>query len=61
MVEQLLEARVVSLKIYLSTGSEWKDAFTGKKYNGGQTIDYKIKNIPIFTKNNFDFSLNKNK
>jgi alpha-D-xyloside xylohydrolase len=59
LVAPVLEAGVTSRQIYLPTGSEWKDALTGKKYTGGQTIDYKveIENIPVFTRNNFDFSL----
>jgi alpha-D-xyloside xylohydrolase len=63
MVAPVVEAGISSRKIYLPTGAEWKDALTGKKYIGGQTIDYKveIENIPIFTRNNFDFSLKINK
>ena len=63
LVAPVVEAGISSRKIYLPTGAEWRDALTGKKYNGGQTIDYKveIENIPIFTRNDFDFSLKINK
>lgn len=60
LVAPVLEAGVASRKIYLPKGSKWKDALTGKTYNGGQTIDYKvsIENIPVFTRNGSDFRLN---
>jgi alpha-D-xyloside xylohydrolase len=59
LVAPVLEAGISSRKIYLPEGSKWKDALTGKTYNGGQTIDYKvsIENIPVFTRNGFNFSL----
>ena len=60
LVAPVLEARAVSRKIYLPIGSKWIDALSGKTYNGGQVIDYKvnIENIPLFTRNNLDFRLN---
>ncbi len=60
LVAPVLEAKASSRKIYLPTGSVWKDALTGKTHKGGQTLDYKvsIENIPIFTRNGFDFKLN---
>jgi alpha-D-xyloside xylohydrolase len=59
LVAPVLEAEAVSRKIYLPLGSKWKDALTGKTYKGGQTIEYKvsIENIPLFTRNGFDFKL----
>jgi len=46
--------------IYLPAGSMWKDALTGETFAGGQTIDYavSIENIPLFTRNGFDFEVN---
>lgn len=60
MVAPVLEAGAASRQIYLPEGSKWKDALTDKTYKGGQIIDYKvsIENIPLFTRNGFDFKLN---
>jgi alpha-D-xyloside xylohydrolase len=60
MVAPVLEAKASSRRVYLPPGSEWVDALTGKTYRGGQTIDYKvdIENIPVFTRNDFNFRLN---
>jgi len=60
LVAPVLEAKAVSRKIYLPEGSTWKDALKGKSFKGGQTIEYKVEigNIPIFTRNGFDFKLN---
>ncbi|MCG6186322.1 glycoside hydrolase family 31 protein [Maribellus maritimus] len=59
LVAPVLEEKLTTRQIYLPKGSLWKDALTGKSYKGGQTIDYKveIENIPLFTRNNFDFKL----
>ncbi len=59
LVAPVLEAGAKSRKIYFPAGSEWKDALTGKTYQGDQTVDYEvsIKNIPLFTRNGFNFRL----
>ncbi len=59
MIAPILEYKAVSRKIYFPAGSEWKDALTGKIYKGGQTVDYKVNlmNIPVFSRNRFDFTL----
>ena len=59
LVAPVLEAGAKSRAIYFPAGSKWKDALTGKKYEGGQTIDYAvtIENIPLFTRNGFDFEV----
>jgi alpha-D-xyloside xylohydrolase len=59
LVAPVLEAKATSRQIYLPTGSKWIDAKTGKTYKGGQIINYKvsIENIPVFTRNGFDFKL----
>ena len=57
MVAPVIEAGAISRAIYLPEGSIWKDALTGETFEGGQTIDYvvSIENIPLFTRNGFDF------
>jgi len=59
LVAPVLEAGAISRQIYLPEGSKWRDALTGKTYKGGLSIDYKItiENIPVFTRNGFDFDL----
>ena len=60
LVAPVLEYRASARKVYLPAGASWKDALTGKVYNGGQTIEYKvtIDNIPVFCKNGFKFKIN---
>jgi alpha-D-xyloside xylohydrolase len=59
LVAPVLEEGAASRQVYLPEGSSWKDALTGKTYKGGQVIDSKvsIENIPLFTRNNFQFRL----
>ena len=59
LVAPVLEAGASSRMIYFPDGSMWKDALTGESYEGGQTIDYavSIENIPLFTRNGFDFEV----
>jgi len=59
LVAPVLKAKATSREIYLPEGSKWKDALTGEVYKGGQSLDYKttIENIPLFTRNGFDFKL----
>jgi alpha-D-xyloside xylohydrolase len=59
LVAPVLEAGAGSRMIYFPEGSMWKDALTGETYEGAQTIDYavSIKNIPLFTRNGFDFEV----
>jgi alpha-D-xyloside xylohydrolase len=60
LVAPVLEAGAKSRAVYFPAGSNWKDALTGKKYGGGQTVDYpvSIENIPLFTRNSIDFEVN---
>ena len=60
LVAPVIEAGVDSRAIYLPPGSMWTDALTGETFAGGQTIDYavSIENIPLFTRNGFDFEVN---
>ncbi|WP_372807370.1 TIM-barrel domain-containing protein [Pontiella sp.] len=59
MVAPVLEAGAETRSIYLPLGAVWKDALTGQEYKGGQTLDYEValENIPLFTRNAFDFEL----
>ena len=52
MVCPVMEAGVDSRSVYLPAGSVWTDAWTGKVYEGGQTIqaDAPIDVIPLFLK-----------
>jgi len=54
MVAPVLEAGVESRKVYLPSDSTWTDAWNGKIYEGGQTIDAAapIDTIPLFLKDN---------
>ncbi len=60
LVAPVTDAGATSRTIYLPEGSKWKDALSGKTYKGGQTIELKvsIENIPVFTRNDLDFTLN---
>jgi len=60
LVAPVLEAGAISRRVYLPKGSMWTDALTGETQEGGQTIDYavSIENIPLFTRNGFDFRVN---
>jgi alpha-D-xyloside xylohydrolase len=59
LVAPVLEYQAKTRKIYFPAGATWKDALTGKVYQGGQTIDYKvdIENIPVFARNDFLFRI----
>lgn len=59
LVAPVVEPDVKSRKVYLPPDTTWKDALTGKTYQGGQTIDYAvtIENIPVFTRNGLDLKL----
>lgn len=55
LASPVVDEDAASQKIYLPAGS-WTDYFTGKVYQGGQTIDYAVNNktwddIPLFIKN----------
>jgi len=39
-------------EVYLPTGEKWRDAWTGKTYNGGQTITVQaeLHQVPLFAR-----------
>ena len=52
LVAPVIEAGVKSRKVYLPAGATWTDAWTGKVYEGGTTVeaDAPIDIIPLFLK-----------
>ena len=52
LVAPVMEAGADSRKVYLPAGSKWTDAWTGREYQGGETVnaDAPIDVIPLFLK-----------
>ena len=52
LVAPVLYAKMESRKVYLPEGTEWKNAWTGQEFQGGQTIevDTPIDIIPLFVR-----------
>ena len=50
LVAPVLELGARKRAVYLPAGSDWQDAWTGKKVKGGQQIeaDAALENIPVF-------------
>ena len=38
LISPVMEAGVTQREIYLPEGTDWKDAYTGEVYKGGQTV-----------------------
>ncbi|HDZ40697.1 MAG TPA: hypothetical protein ENH59_03330 [Bacteroidetes bacterium] len=59
LVAPILNHDIHSRNVYLPNGSVWTNALTGKKFTGGRSINVKVslENIPVFTRNNLDFSM----
>ena len=38
LVSPVMEAGATKRSVYLPAGATWKDAYTGKVYEGGQTV-----------------------
>jgi alpha-D-xyloside xylohydrolase len=53
LVAPVMEAGVVSRKVYLPTDAEWTNMYSGKTYTGGQIINTEapLEIIPVFLKN----------
>jgi alpha-D-xyloside xylohydrolase len=53
LVAPVLQSKVSKRKVYLPAGATWTDAWTGKKFKGGQTItaDTPLEKIPLYLKN----------
>ncbi|MET1250179.1 TIM-barrel domain-containing protein [Sporolactobacillus sp. STCC-11] len=54
MIAPIVSEGKTSRKIYLPKGTDWIDYWSGKSYNGGQTLTYKadLSTMPIFIKDN---------
>lgn len=52
LVAPVMEAGVTDREVYLPEGAEWTEVFTGKKWEGGQTVSAyaPIDIIPVFTR-----------
>ena len=55
LVKPVTEAGCRSVSVYLPAGADWTNAWTGRRFQGGQTVtvDAPLDQIPLFTKNEF--------
>lgn len=55
LVKPVTEAGCRSVSVYLPAGADWTNAWTGQRFQGGQTVtvDAPLEQIPLFTKNEF--------
>lgn len=55
LVKPVTEAGCRSVSVYLPAGADWTNAWTGQRFQGGQTVtvDAPLDQIPLFTKNEF--------
>jgi len=58
LIAPVYESKAKLRKVYLPAGSKWKDCLTGIEYKGGQIIEIGVSldNIPVFSRNGFEFS-----
>ncbi|MDD2647583.1 MAG: glycoside hydrolase family 31 protein [Eubacteriales bacterium] len=59
LVAPVLEEDATERSVYLPAGETWTEAYTGKEYEGGQTVTAKapLEVIPVFVKKGCDVSL----
>ena len=59
LVAPVMEAGVTERSIYLPEGATWKDAYTGKVYEGGQTVTVPapIDVIPVMLRDGKDYPI----
>ena len=59
LVAPVMEAGVTERSIYLPEGATWKDAYTGKVYDGGQTVTVPapIDVIPVMLRDGKDYPI----
>lgn len=54
LVAPIVEQGATARDVYLPSGVDWRDAWTGKEYDGGQWIkaDAPLERIPLFVRSN---------
>jgi alpha-D-xyloside xylohydrolase len=59
LVAPVLYEKQRSRKVYLPGGAEWKNAFTGESFDGGQSVecDAPLDRIPLFVRDNADLPI----
>lgn len=59
LVAPVIEEEQYQRSVYLPAGSEWEDAWTGKKYDGGQfiSVEAKLETIPLFLKDGVELPI----
>ena len=59
LVAPVMEAGQTTKEVYLPEGSEWVNAWTGEKYQGGSTatVNAPLDEIPLFTRDGFKLEL----
>ena len=59
LISPVMEAGMTERRVYLPAGAVWKDAYTGKVYDGGQTIDVPapIDIIPVMLRDGKDYPI----
>ena len=61
LVAPVMEHGQRTKEVYLPRGASWTHIWSGKTYEGGQTVtvDAPLSELPVFTKNDFRFSTGK--
>ena len=59
LVAPVMEEGVTERRIYLPEGLKWKDAYTGKTYEGGQTVTVPapLNVIPVMVRENKEYPI----
>lgn len=59
LVAPVVEKGVAARQVYLPEGADWTDAYTGRKYDGGQWIlaEAKLHMIPVYYRDGADLNL----
>ena len=59
LVAPVVEKGVAARQVYLPEGADWTDAYTGRKYDGGQWIlaEAKLQMIPVYYRDGADLNL----